>query len=163
MGTFSTKKGIKMARRAVIEKEYIRSMREIYYYGEDISDSQVMLLPQGQGQKNLESYNQTNREVITNRGYMFSLLDEEIKVETLKNEKFEVIGWLDRTVECPFDFILTEPLTNKFYLAKLKGRTDGWPLFAIQNGQPTCSRSRMGSQWNCTLCVKYFGEVCKGR
>ncbi|AGA69114.1 hypothetical protein Desdi_1623 [Desulfitobacterium dichloroeliminans LMG P-21439] len=35
------------------------------------------------------------------------------------------------------------------------------PLFAIQNEKPTCSRTRMGSDWNCRLCVKYFGTTCK--
>lgn len=135
-----------MLHRTEIEKEYVRSIREINYYGDAESTPQT----------------DRNEESITSRGHRFRLLDE-IATETLQNDEFQVVGWVDRTSDCPYDFILFDAKNEKYYLANLTGRSDGWPLFAIQKGRLTCSRSRMGSQWNCRLCVKYFGEVCKGR
>jgi len=144
-----------MLRRPIIEKKYIRDSREIIYYGHE-EESPVII----------ESLDRPlldkNGNSMTNRGHQYQLLDDA-GPETPQSEEVEVVGWIGRTLDCPFDFILHDSGTVKYYLANLKGRTDGWPLFAIQKDQPTCARSGMGSQWNCRLCAKYFGEVCKGR
>jgi len=125
------------------------------YYGHE-EDRQRVMEPQD------KSLLDKNGDGMTNRGHQFLQLDEA-GPEAPQSEEVEVVGWIDRTADCPFDFILLDSGTGKYYLANLKGRTDGWPLFAIQKDQPTCARSGMGSQWNCRLCAKYFGEVCKGR
>lgn len=88
--------------------------------------------------------------------------DPRIK-SNLEAEEYEVLGWVKRTAENPYDFILYDREHDKHYLAQLQGRTDGWPLFSVQPEGYTCARSKMGSDWNCLLCVKYFGTVCKAR
>lgn len=122
-----------MLKRPVIEKDYVTSICGILYEGER-----------------------------NDRNYQFHLLDP-IEIATLQSNEFEVVGWMERTADCPYDFILFDSKKEEYFVSTLKGRSDGWPLFAIQDGKPTCSRTRMGSSWNCRLCAKYFGEVCKGR
>ncbi|MDA8227098.1 MAG: hypothetical protein M0T74_05235 [Desulfitobacterium hafniense] len=138
-----------MQSRPVIDREYIDSLREIRYLGRD--EERI-------GSNVLEA---DSKNIIENRGHRFEIISEEKKFP--QEENYEVVGWIERTLDCLYDFIILDLQKKKYYLANLHGRSDGWPLFAMQNNKPTCSRSRMGSEWNCRLCVKYFNTVCEGR
>lgn len=140
-----------MLKRPVIEREYVDNLREIHYLG---SEDEIL------GHEGNPSQGETQDNVVTNNSHCFKVLSHKDS-EFPESSEFGVIGWIERTVNMPYDFILADVGSGKHYIANLHGRSDGWPLFAMQNGRPTCSRTRLGSKWNCRLCVKYFGTVCK--
>lgn len=139
-----------MLKHPIIEKEYIDQFQEIGYFGE------VQDLEMNQNSEVEES-------MIINRGYRFQLLATSEINSDLGAKEYEVIGWIKRTEEIPFDFIIYDGEHSKHYLARLHGRKDEWPLLSVQPEGYTCARSKMGSDWNCLMCVKYFGTVCKAR
>ncbi|MGE4274230.1 MAG: hypothetical protein AB7E31_15425 [Desulfitobacterium sp.] len=180
-----------MLKRPVIESKYVDKIREIHYLGnrDDLTEEQASAFL-AKGHDKLYSDKIENDELgndelgnnVLNNGHIFQILPTHIdkpigadsieaefigsnsnEVDSSEDSKFEVVGWINWTQEFPYDFLLRQIQTNKHFVATLKGRTDGWPLFAIQDGKPTCSRSRMGSDWSCRMCVKYFGITCKGR
>lgn len=154
-----------MLKRPIIEGRYVNEIIEVRYLGTDdeimakdkITKEQDKCLNL-KDQDNLD----TKNHIIANNGHVFQVLsNEDPKVEVIEDRTFEVIGWINKTSEFPYDFLLRDLQTEKYFAATLHGRSDGWPLFAIQNEKPTCSRTGMGSDWNCRMCVKYFGTTCK--
>ncbi|AHF08488.1 hypothetical protein [Desulfitobacterium metallireducens] len=139
-----------MLKRPIIEKEYIDHFQEIGYFGEtqDLEMNHI---------------SQVEESIKTNRGHRFQLLVSSELNSNLGAKEYEVVGWIERTEEIPFDFIIYDRKQSKHYLARLHGRKDGWPLFSVQPEGYTCARSQMGSDWNCLMCIKYFGTVCKAR
>lgn len=138
-----------MLKHPIIEKEYIDQFQEIGYFGE-VQDLEM-------------NQNSEVESMRINRGYRFQLLATSEINSDLGAEEYEVIGWIERNEEIPFDFIIYDREHSKHYLVRLHGRKDEWPLFSVQPEGYTCARSEMGSDWNCLMCVKYFGTVCKAR
>lgn len=139
-----------MLKRPIIQKEYIDKLQEIRYLGE------------AQERESAQD-SQLKKYIINNHGHQFQILTLNNSTLSSWSEKYEVIGWVERTDKILYDFILYDPEQGNHYLALLHGRTDGWPLFSVQPEGYTCARSKMGSEWNCRLCITYFGTVCKGR
>ncbi|HVJ48517.1 hypothetical protein [Desulfitobacterium sp.] len=139
-----------MLKHPIINKDYIDKLQEIRYLGE-VQENELA--------RNSEQ----DKSMIINHGHCMQILTlNDCNLNSLSAE-YEVIGWIERTEEIPYDFILHDPVQQKHYIALLHGRTDDWPLFSVQPEGYTCARSKMGSDWNCRLCVKYFGTVCIGR
>lgn len=162
VSTKDSERRIVMLKKPRIEGKYLNDIIEIRYFG---ADDEI-------GQDEIDEID----NITTNNGYVFKVLRtdrtdidedsllkviEKPKVDVIEDHMFEVVGWVNRAPDFPYDFLLRDLQTEKHFAATLHGRSDGWPLFAIQNEKPTCSRSRMGSDWNCRMCVKYFGTTCK--
>lgn len=139
-----------MLKHPIIMREYIDKFQTIKYLGE-VQDLKI----------DQESLNEDS--IIANHGHHFQLLASNEESLNLTSEDYEVIGWIEKTEENPFDFIIYDREQNVHYLAQLHGRNDGWPLFSVQPEGYVCARSKMGSEWSCLKCIKYFGTVCKAR
>jgi hypothetical protein len=130
-----------MLKRVIIDKQYVKRLIEIDYLGE--SDTTA------------------DTDGLQNHGHRFRFLKQTEEKKPLISDTLEVVGWIEQTIDCPYDFIVKDSIANRYYLAVLGQREDGWPLFSVQNEGYICARSRMGSEWNCRYCYKFFGETCK--
>lgn len=139
-----------MLKHPIIKKEYIAKVQTIKYLGE----AQDLKIDQESLDDNL---------IIFNHGYRFQLLTSSEESSNLTSKEYEVIGWIEKTEEIPFDFIIYDSEHTIYYLAQLYGRNDGWPLFSVQPEGYVCARSMMGSEWSCLKCIKHFGTTCKAR
>lgn len=139
-----------MLKHPIIQNDYIDKLQEIRYLGEVQERETALDSP-------------LEKDIITNHGHRFQISTLNNTTVNSQSQEYEVIGWIERTEEISYDFILCDSEQKKYYLALLHGRTDGWPLFSVQPEGYTCARSKMGSDWNCRLCSTYFGTVCKAR
>jgi hypothetical protein len=138
-----------MSKHPIINQKYVDQLLEIKYFGE-AQDPNI-------------SQNLTKEDSIKiNHGHRFQLLESN-EVNSKDAEEYEVIGWIDKSTEISFDFILYNQEQAKHYLARLHGRSDGWPLFCVQPEGYVCARSKLNSEWSCLKCIKYFGTTCKAR
>ncbi len=130
-----------MLKRVIIDKQYVEQLKKIQYFGESCEAGAP--------------------DLVHNLGHFFRFTQPSEEEKPFPSERYEVVGRIEQTDDCPYDFILKDLKTEQFYLAILGRRSDGWPLFSVQDEGYICARSRMGSEWNCRFCYKYFGESCK--